>query len=138
MVCVMHGQVLNSAGRQNSAVQPMPLSVKTIEIRKTSSEVYKYLLFSKYMYRTQNSTCSWVEFCRVSVLHVYKLQTGYKIDKCAYNTVLLKSNASEIRRISSNFNENRRNFVSIEFSSKVRKFFCVILYEISLSPLKFR
>ena len=52
--------------------------------------------------------------------------------------VLLKSNASEIRRNSLNFDENIRNFTSIEFSSKVRKFFCFILYENSLSPSKFR
>ena len=52
--------------------------------------------------------------------------------------VLLKSNASEIRRNSSNFDENIRNFASIEFSTKVRKFFCFILYENSLSPSKFR
>ena len=58
---------------------------------------------------------------------------------CCYFLCLLFVEVQYCSKVTqANFDENRRNFASIEFSSKVRKFFCFIIYEISLSPLKFR
>ena len=63
---------------------------------------------------------------------VSTLWAGKEVREMFISTVLLKSNASEIRWISTKIDE------ILHLSNFLRKFFCFILYEISLSPLKFR